>query len=132
MSTLTTHPVAPHSPPSADVPDEPIFRLSVEQYHQMARAGILTEDDPVELLEGWLVRKMTKHRPHSRCTYRTRRALDRLVPAGWYVDAQEPVTTTDSEPEPDVAVIRGDDDDYPDRHPGPDEVALVVEVADST
>ena len=54
------------------------------------------------------------------------------MPAGWYVDTQEPVTTTDSEPEPDVAVVRGDLDDYLDRHPGPHEVALVVEVADST
>ena len=125
----------PKAPPTADdaaVPTEPIYRLSVDQYHAMAQHGILSEDDPVELLEGWLVQKMTKYRPHSRCTYRTRRALDRLVPAGWYVDAQEPITTADSEPEPDVAVIRGNDDDYVDRHPRHDEVALVVEVADST
>jgi hypothetical protein len=43
------------------VPDVPIDRLTVAQYHTMAEAGILTEDDPVELLEGWLVRKMTEH-----------------------------------------------------------------------
>src|SRR6266852_7793927 len=104
--------VQPISPPAAAadaaVPTEPIYRLSVAQYHAMADHGILDEDDPVELLEGWLVQKMTKHRPHSRCTHRTRRALESLLPGGWYVDAQEPVTTTDSEPEPDVAVVRGD------------------------
>jgi len=125
----------PKTSPIADeaaVPTEPIYRLSVAQYHAMAEHGILTEDDPVELLEGWLVQKMTKHRPHARCTRRTRRALDQLVPTGWYVETQEPVTTTDSEPEPDVAVVRGDDDDYLDRHPGPHDVALVIEVADST
>jgi Uma2 family endonuclease len=98
----------------------------------MARAGILTADDRVELLEGWLVPKMTKYRPHSRCTRRTRLALERLLPPGWYVDTQEPVTTIDSEPEPDIAVIRGDDADYPDRQPGSTDVPLVVEVADSS
>src|SRR5262249_35647718 len=117
---------------AADVPDVPIYRLSIEQYHAMAELGILTENDPVELLEGWLVLKMTKHRPHSRCTHRTRRALERLLPAGWYVDSQEPITTIDSEPEPDVAVIRGELDDYPDRQPGSTDVALVIEVADTS
>lgn len=49
---------------SLTVPDEAIWRLTVEQYHHMIQAGILTEDDPVELLEGWLVTKMSKN-PHT-------------------------------------------------------------------
>jgi Uma2 family endonuclease len=114
------------------VPDDPIFRLSVEQYHVMIDSGILTDDDPVELLEGWLVTKMPKNRPHSLSTQRTREALARIVPAGWYVDDQEPITTTDSEPEPDTVVVRGSREDYPERHPSPEDVALVVEVADAT
>src|SRR5712692_5425247 len=130
--SVTAQPISPALPPSDALPDAPIYRLSVAQYHAMADHGILGEDDPVELLEGWLVQKMTKPRPHSRCTHRTRRALKRLLPAGWYVDTQEPITTADSEPEPDVAVIRGANDDYTDRQPGPVEVALVVEVADTT
>src|SRR5947209_7350262 len=52
----------------AGVPPESLYRLSVEQYHAMAREGILTDDDPVELLEGLLVCKMTKYRPHSLAT----------------------------------------------------------------
>lgn len=127
---------APPSPqPAAEepaIPTEPIYRLSVAQYHAMAKHGILDDDAPVELLEGWLVQKMTKPRPHSRCTHRIRRALERILPAGWYVDTQEPVTTAESEPEPDVAVLRGDNDDYTDRQPGPAETALVIEVADAT
>src|SRR5205807_4066795 len=101
--TIAAQPTAPPAPAAeeGDVPTEPIYRLSVAQYHAMARHGILDEDAPVELLEGWLVQKMTKHRPHSRCTHRTRRALERILPAGWYVDTQEPVTTAESEPEPD-------------------------------
>jgi Uma2 family endonuclease len=48
------------------------------------------------------------------------------------VDAQEPITTESSEPEPDVVVVRGDRRLYRDRHPGPGDLALVVEVADAT
>jgi hypothetical protein len=46
------------------VPPEPVLRLTVEQYHGMIRAGILVDGDPIELLEGWLVQKMTKYPPH--------------------------------------------------------------------
>ncbi len=117
---------------SLGVPDSPIWRLSIAQYHQMVRSGILTDDDPVELLEGWLVTTMPKNPPHRLTTQLLREALAQLVPVGWYVDAQEPITTSDSEPEPDVVIVRGDRRQYRDRHPGPTEVALVVEVSDST
>ena len=72
-------------PPLA-VPTEPVWQLSVEQYHEMIRVGILTENDPVELLDGWLVSKMPKNRPHSIATRRTCNTLERVVPTGWYVD----------------------------------------------
>jgi Uma2 family endonuclease len=98
----------------------------------MIAAGILTSDDPVELLDGWLVQKMAKNPPHRITTRLIREALESIIPDGWYVETQEPITLADSEPEPDVAVIRGDTRDYLDRHPGASEVALVVEVADST
>jgi Uma2 family endonuclease len=61
-----------------------------------------------------------------------RKALERLVQAGWHVDTQEPITCEDSEPEPDVKVVRGAPRDYLNRHPGPQDVALVVEVTDSS
>ena len=122
----------PISGKSPEVPADPIWRLSVEQYHEMVRAGILTDDDPVELLEGWLVVRMPRNPPHRLATRLTRQALERHVPGGWYVEAQEPITTDDSEPEPDVVVVRGDPADYGDRHPGPSDVAMVVEVADTT
>ena len=47
--------LAPASPPA-----EPFRRFSVQEYHAMTRAGILSEDDPCELLEGWLVSKMPR------------------------------------------------------------------------
>jgi len=122
----------PRLPLVVAVPAEPIWRLSVEQYHEMINTGILDDDDPVELLEGWLVPKMPKKPPHRVTKQLTRDALARLLPHGWYVEEQEPLTTEDSEPEPDIAIIRGAPRDYLGRHPGPDEVALVIEVSDTT
>jgi Uma2 family endonuclease len=98
----------------------------------MIRLGILTEDDPVELLEGWIIHKMPKNPPHRAATKLTRNALEEILPSGWYVDAQEPITLEDSEPEPDVVIVRGNTRDYLDRHPGSQDLALVVEIADST
>ncbi len=117
---------------SAAVPKDLIWRLSVAQYHAMIRLGILTADDPVELLEGWLITKMPKNPLHRATTRFLREALECVIPSGWYVDTQEPITTPDSEPEPDVVIVRGDTRQYLDRHPGSEDVALVVEVADTT
>ncbi len=111
---------------------EPIWRWSVEKYHEMIDAGILTDDDPVELLEGLLVYKMPKKPPHTLTTDLTRESLARLLPPGWHVKGEAPITTEDSEPEPDVTVIRGARRDYSERHPGPGDIALVIEVADTT
>lgn len=131
MSIITQPALAP-DPSTIAIPTEPIFRLTVEQYHEMMRAGILTDGDPVELLEGLLVVKVTKNPPHHVVTHLIRQALERLIPSGWYVDSQEPFTTEDSEPEPDVSVVRGGILDYLQRHPRPHEVGLVVEVAEAT
>jgi Uma2 family endonuclease len=98
----------------------------------MIECGILTDDDPVELLEGWLIPKMPKNPPHVLATELTADKLDAMKPAGWHVRRQDPVTTDDSEPEPDVALVRGERRNYADRHPGPADLALVVEVADTT
>jgi Uma2 family endonuclease len=107
-----------------------IGRLSVQQYHAMARAGIFPEGAPVELLGGWLVSTMPKSPPHSGCTRLIRKALAPILPMGWEVDSHGAITTDDSEPEPDIALIRSDLRDYVDRHPGPGDVAKIVEVAD--
>jgi len=109
-----------------------VWKFTVGQYHQMIHAEILGEDDPVELLEGVLVTKMPKNPPHSLATHLIREALTRLISLGWCVNTQEPITLTDSEPEPDVAVVQGSPRQYSDRHPRAEETALVIEVADSS
>jgi Uma2 family endonuclease len=114
------------------VPPEPVLQLTVEQYHEMTGAGILVEGDPIELLEGWLVRKVTKYPPHMLSAGCTLDALAAVVGTPWHVRAEGPIVTRDSEPEPDVSVVRGQRRDYARRHPGPEDVALLVEVADTS
>jgi Uma2 family endonuclease len=116
---------------SMAVPEYPVWRLTVEQYHEMIHAGILKDGDPVELLEGWLIIKMTKNRPHSISTQNTRDAIARILPSDWYADDQEPISTEDSEPEPDISVVKGKREDYANQPPA-DAVALVIEVSDAT
>jgi hypothetical protein len=62
------------------IPGAPVWRLSLEQYHRMIQTGILTDDDPVEFLEGLLVTKMPKNPLHSLATHLTRDALAQVVP----------------------------------------------------
>jgi Uma2 family endonuclease len=98
----------------------------------MIQAGILREDDPVELLEGWIVFKMTRNPPHDVAVALAGELLIRLLPPGWHVRQQSAITTDDSEPEPDVAIVRGDARQYRGRHPGPGDVVAVMEVADTS
>jgi Uma2 family endonuclease len=114
------------------LPPEPVLPLTVQQYHAMIRSGALPSGEPIELLEGWLVNKMIKNPPHRVAVRKCRIALERLLPRRWSLDIQEPITTADSEPEPDISVTRGDTTKLLDRHPGPDEVGLLVEVADAS
>ena len=99
----------------------------------MVESGLLGEDDPIELLNGVMVWKMPKKPKHSTVSRRCERMIERLIPPGWHVRKEEPVRIPDyDEPEPDIAVVRGDDDLYEDRHPGPGDVALIIEVAESS
>ena len=109
-----------------------VSSLSVVEYHQLIAAGYLTDDDPFELLEGWIVTRKRKTPAH--CS--AGRKLLELVPAmllpewDWRVHA--PVTLAFSEPEPDISIIRPDAEKYWKRHPGPADVGLLLEVADSS
>jgi Uma2 family endonuclease len=127
MSTATIP-----KPPTAILYVDDIWRITVERYHEMVAAGLITVNDRVELLEGVLVNKMSKSPPHRIANGKTRRALEAILPAGWYLDSQEPITLDDSEPEPDVVIVRGRTEDYATGHPTPAVIPLVIEVADSS
>lgn len=120
---------------AADLPLEVVFpfrRFSVAEYEQISRAGILTEDDSVELLEGLIVQKMTKHPPHDGMIDLLVQLLARQLPLNWYPRAQNVLITDDSAPEPDVVVVRGEPRLYMQHHPTAADAALVIEVADSS
>ena len=105
-------------------------RLTVDQYDQMVENGILPETNRFELIEGKLVEKMTRGGKHSASSERTWRAIHALLRQGLHVRIEKPVRIPQrrSESEPDVSVVRGGVDDYETRYPGPEDVALVVEV----
>ncbi len=119
-------------PARAALTNEPIFRLSVDQYHELIRSGKLTEDDPVELLEGILVFKMPKKSPHATSAQLAQREIGGRLPAGCHYRPQDPITLEDGEPEPDGAIAAGRIEDYAAGHPVPADVVMVIEVSDSS
>jgi Uma2 family endonuclease len=111
----------------------PRHRLTRRDYYRMGEAGILREDDRVELLEGLLV-DMSPIGP--RHAIATDNLIGMLVPAcagRARVRCQEPVVLDEgSEPQPDIALVRRPWRGYPHTHPGPDDIFLLIEVADSS
>ena len=127
MSTITATPLTTPSDPAE------FYRLTVDQYERMVADGTIAEDDRVELLDGILVRTMPKGPRHETAVWRGRRRIEREVPDGWHVRSEASVRIPDyNEPQPDISVVRGDGDDYEGRHPGPGDLALLVEVAEAT
>jgi Uma2 family endonuclease len=99
----------------------------------MIRAGILAEDDPVELLEGEVVRRMPTGSSHAGTVKRMNRLLSRLVGEAAIVSVQDPLALGEfSEPEPDLMLLRPRPDFYAHAHPTTEDVLLVVEVADTS
>ena len=108
-------------------------RFTADEFLRMAEVGILCEDDRLELIDGEMVDKMGKKAGHSYATKEALKALEGRLPAGWTSRKEEPVRIPEyDEPEPDVAIVRGTDADYEDRIPTAADVALVVEVSDTT
>ena len=116
----------------AGIPPMPVCRLGVEQYEQMIRAGIITKDDRIELLDGWIVPKMTKNPPHVLASELVRNSIQPILPKGWCVCSEAPVRVQKSMPEPDVMVLRGDLRQYCNRRMTAEDVGLIVEVADAS
>jgi Uma2 family endonuclease len=102
-------------------------RFTVDEYHRMIAAGILDEDEHVELLEGVITSMSPQGVPHSRCIRRLNRVLARTLGDEFELFVQLPLTIGDrNEPEPDLAVVRSKDVPT-DRHPST--AVLVIEIA---
>ncbi len=125
MSTATT------TRPTVSSPSP--HRITVNEYERIIEAGALEDPSRVELIDGEMVDKMGKKAEHSYTAKEVLKALDGRLSAGWTSRKEEPVRIPDyDEPEPDVAIVRGSDADYEHRIPTAADVALLVEVSDST
>lgn len=107
-------------------------RFTVAQYHRLTESGILTPDDRIELLEGYLVLKRRIGPREGVSITKCNVAIAQTLSTDWHVRVQMAVTTADSEPEPDLAVVAGQPDDYGSAHPTPAHLALAAEVSEST
>ena len=108
-------------------------KFTVEEYHRMAEAGILSEDDRVELIEGEIVEMAPIGSRHAGTVDFLADFFFRHVGEGVLVRVQNPIRLgKHSEPQPDLVLLKRQDDFYRSRHPGPDDVLLVVEVAETS
>ena len=108
-------------------------RFTIAEYHRLAELGFFGEDDRVELIKGEIVQMAAKGTPHSVCETLLFRELVKLLDERAMVRGQQPIVIPkDSEPEPDLAIVRNRDDDYLSAHPSPLDVLLVIEIADSS
>jgi Uma2 family endonuclease len=113
---------------------EPVKRLfTVSEYHSLGEAGILTEDDRVELIEGEIFQMAAIGNRHAGCVKRLNRLFSRGLGSRALLGVQDPVLLDDrSEMEPDISLLHPRADDYSTSHPTPDDIFLVIEVADSS
>jgi Uma2 family endonuclease len=106
---------------------------SVDDYYRMAEAGILRPDDRVELIEGEIIDMAPIGSRHAAAVKRIAQVLTLALGKQATVSTQDPVRLDrHSEPQPDIAVLKPQADFYAAAHPGPSDVLLIVEVADST
>jgi Uma2 family endonuclease len=110
-----------------------VHRFTVDEYERIISSEALQDPDRVELIDGYMVDKIGKSAEHGYSTKKAIKALEVRVPPGWTWRSEQPVRIPDyDEPEPDVTIVRGTDDDYAHRVPGPDDVGLLIEVSLTT
>ena len=108
-------------------------RFTVEEFQRMGETGILTREDRVELIDGQIVRMTPIGPPHAGTVSALLMMLGPVIGDRAVLSAQSPLILDDfSEPEPDLALLKPSVDTYRQRHPRPDDVLLLIEVADTS
>ncbi|MDZ8023764.1 MAG: Uma2 family endonuclease [Nostoc sp. DedQUE11] len=108
-------------------------KFTVEQYQKMIESGILTQDDRVELIRGEIIDMSPIGTKHAACVKRLNKLLSQKLRDRVLIAIQDPVKLNDnSQPQPDVALLKPRDDFYATAHPQPQDIFLLIEVADST
>ncbi len=107
-----------------------IHTFSVDDYHRLAASGVLSGGERVELIDGFVFDMTPIGAPHATRVQRPLAALWKLplasLPTEWNIRVQQPLTFGRSEPQSDLAIVRGTPDDYSSRHPGAGDVAIVI------
>jgi len=112
-------------------PMHTLHRWTRAKYDRMVETGVFQPEARLELLDGEIIEMSPQKSPHATAVNLIAEALRGGFGTGFYVRGQMPLTLDDnSEPEPDVAVIKGNIRDYADHHPS--SAVLIVEVADTT
>jgi Uma2 family endonuclease len=107
--------------------------MTVTEYYRMAEAGILSADDRVELIEGEIIKMSPIGSPHAGHVDLINRLFVLRLGDRAIVRVQSPVRLDEySEPEPDITLLRPRADFYIMAHPGPEDVLLLIEVAESS
>lgn len=107
-------------------------RFTVDEYHKMIEAGVFLDGEPYELLDGYVVRKMMRGKTHDFAVQALGKRLLRLLPSGWDLRVQCAITLSESEPEPDFAIVRGDETAYRTHHPYPSDLSVLIEISSSS
>lgn len=108
-------------------------RFTLAEYQRLAELGFLGEDDRLELIRGEIMQMAAKGTAHSVCETLLFRELVTLLGKRAMVRGQQPVILPpNSEPEPDLAIVRHQSDNYLSAHPSPANILLVIEIADSS
>jgi Uma2 family endonuclease len=107
--------------------------FTVDEYHRMGEAGIFSEDDRVELVEGEIVMMSPIGSYHAASVKQTSSEFHNILGGRAIVSVQDPIVLNDfSEPQPDIALIRPRADFYRHALPTASDVLLIVEIADSS
>jgi Uma2 family endonuclease len=110
-----------------------IRQLTSTEYYGMIESGIIREGERVELILGQIFTMAAKGNRHTLCTRKLFKHLLSLIGDRADVQSQDPITLpNNSEPEPDIVIARCRSDEYINSHPSPEDIILVIEVADST
>jgi Uma2 family endonuclease len=105
-----------------------LAKCSLEDYHQMIEAGIL-RDRRWELLDGKIFEMSPETPLHYTTAKRGVKYLEDLLSSKADVRFNGPITLSDSEPEPDIAIVRLPESSYNDRHPGSQDIFWIIEIA---
>ncbi len=109
------------------------YLITVAEYDRMIEAGIYTENDRIELLNGEIIQVMPKGTKHTSANSRIVRFFIKLFDEKVIVRSQDPIRLDNfSEPEPDIVLANWDEKEYLENHPTPADILLVMEISDTT